>query len=157
MNIPKCCQTFSYKLWGGKSPVDWKLSQSDVSLKQRCLCTLSIQTGQTVSPSQPVPPVLVPLICLRWKDLLWGRLQSRDGSTSPLWRGESKCCRAKRSMQARKRRGRDKDSERQKEKEEKIIGRGSGKEPLSWLKSCSHTMKLQSCASKISKAKSLNW
>lgn len=41
-------------------------------------------------------------------------------------------------------------SSRKRQKEEKIIGGDSGKRRLSWLKQCSHTMKLWCSASKIS-------
>lgn len=72
-----------------------RVCRDQIRTQVRTEHSLSVQTGQTASSSQPVPPVLlVPLICLRWKDLLWGRLQSRDGSTSPLWRGISNYCRA---------------------------------------------------------------
>lgn len=118
INTPECCQTSEIHCLTnsmGKMSFTVRFAQKVVVLR-----TLSVQTGQTASSSQPVPPVLlVPLICLRWKDLLWGRLQSRDGSASPLWRGESNCCGAKRGMRGRERkeRERDKDSGKQRQTE----------------------------------------
>ena len=113
------------------------------------LFTVSVQTGEAAGSSQPVPPVpLLPLIRLRWKDLLRGRLQSWDGGAGPLWRGKSKRCRAQKdtheSGEERGAGGRDEDSggggaPRQKTKDGKIIGGDRGKRRLKW---CSHTINL---------------
>ena len=106
MNIPECCQTSKIHCLTTRRLLRSKLQVVTVrvrfSQKVVVSCTLSVQTGEAVGSSQSVPPVLiVPLVCLRWKDLLRGRLQRRDGSASPLWRGESNCCRAKRSTEKR--------------------------------------------------------